>query len=295
MSDNKVVLYIYDISNGMAASFGQMIIGKHVEAIYHTSLVVFGKEFYFSGGICYDPPGTTAFGRPIKTLDMGVTELTVSDLFEYLQAIKEKYSFNTYHVFENNCNHFTNDICEFLVGSPIPEYITHQANEYKQTPIGQFIQGMQFNANNNHDNYNISYNGFVNQGQAQPQPQPAMGLQQQMSQAQSQGHSNVKEVKDIMQFMEVVQDNKKVIIDFYANWCGPCKRIKPTYAALAQQYKDKIVFCEVNVDLNQDLVANVQVNAMPTFILYNGGKEFERIQGANEDKIKEALGKLDTL
>ena len=291
MSENKVTLYVYDISNGMAASLGQMIVGKHVEAIYHTSLVVFGKEFYFSGGICYDPPGTTAFGQPIKKTDMGTTELSVQDLFEYLQAIKDKYSFNTYHVFENNCNHFTNDICEFLTGSPIPDYITNQIKEYKDTPIGKFIMGMQVNLNNNHDNYNVSYNGYVNQNQ----PAPSLQQTNPNPPQQNSGHLNVREVKDIIQFMEVVQDNKKVIVDFYANWCGPCKRIKPIYETWADQYKGKIVFCEVNVDLNQDLVANVNVSAMPTFVFYSEGKEIERIQGANEIKIKEALEKLNKL
>lgn len=287
MIENKVTLYIYDISNGMAASFGQMIVGKHVEAIYHTSLVVFNKEFYFSGGICYDPVGTTAFGRPIKTMDMGTTELTVQDLFEYLQAVKDKYSFSTYHVFENNCNHFTNDICEFLTGSSLPNHILHQAKEYRESPIGKFIEGMQVNLNNNHDNYNISYNGFTNQNQ------PNQSFQQVQSTPQGNANHSVREIKDVLGFMEIVQDNKKVIVDFYANWCGPCKKIKPVYQILSEQYKGKIVFCEVNVDLNQDLVANVKVNAMPTFIVYQDGKEVERIQGANEGKIREALEKLN--
>ena len=281
--DNKVILYIYDISNGMAATFGQMVIGKHIEAIYHSSIVVFGKEFYFSGGICYDPPGTTAFGQSIKKIEMGTTEVTVEDLFEYLKAIQDKYNFNSYHVFENNCNHFTNEICEFLTGNPIPDYILNQAKEYQNTPIGQLIGGMQVNLNNNNNNYNISYDAFMNQKPGNTNIQ----------QSQNTIKEKIKDIRDIMQFMEVIQDNKKVIIDFYANWCGPCKRIKPIFGSLAEQYKDSILFCEVNVDVSQDLVANIGVNAMPTFILYENGKEFERIQGANETKVKEALGRLN--
>lgn len=285
MTDNKVTLCIYDLSNGMAASFGAMLVGKAVEAIYHTSLVVFGKEFYFSGGICYDPPFTTAFGRPWKTVEMGATELTAQDLFEYLKSIKDKFSCDTYHIFENNCNHFTNDVCEFLTGSPIPEYIVGQSKEYQNTPIGKFIEGMQVNANANRDNYNISYDGFNAQNQGLSQPQPQSNPQQ--------GSGVVREVNGIMQYMELLSANKKIIVDFYADWCGPCRNIKPRYEELARQYEGKVLFCKVNVDNNQDVALNVNVTAMPTFLLYNDGKEVRKIQGANEAEIRKALELLN--
>lgn len=54
---------MYDLSNGMAAQFSRQLIGKHIEGVWHTGIVVYGKEYYFGGGISYDAPARTPFGR----------------------------------------------------------------------------------------------------------------------------------------------------------------------------------------------------------------------------------------
>ena len=60
--------------------------------------------------------------------------------------------------------------------------------------------------------------------------------------------------------------NKKVIIDFYADWCGPCKRIAPEFEKLAEKYTD-VVFLKVNVDNSEKLSEFYSVSALPTFVL----------------------------
>ncbi len=67
----SVTLYVYDITSGMAKAMSMMLIGQQIDAIYHTSLVVFGKEYYFGAGICADPPKTTPFGKPIQEVPLG--------------------------------------------------------------------------------------------------------------------------------------------------------------------------------------------------------------------------------
>ena len=67
----SVSLYVYDITSGMAKAMSMMMIGQQVDAIYHTSLVVFGKEYYFGAGICADPPKSTPFGKPIQEVPLG--------------------------------------------------------------------------------------------------------------------------------------------------------------------------------------------------------------------------------
>jgi hypothetical protein len=69
----SVTLYVYDITMGMAKSMSMMMIGQQVDAIYHTSLVVFGKEYYFGAGICADTPKTTPFGKPIQEIPLEPT------------------------------------------------------------------------------------------------------------------------------------------------------------------------------------------------------------------------------
>ena len=67
----KVILLVYDISMGMAKTMGQMLIGQYVQALYHTSIVVFGREYYFGGGICNDLPKSTPYGMPIAEVELG--------------------------------------------------------------------------------------------------------------------------------------------------------------------------------------------------------------------------------
>ena len=71
----KVTLLAYDISMGMAKTMGPMLIGQQIQALYHTALVVYGREYYFGGGICNDLPKSTPYGKPIAEINLGQTEL----------------------------------------------------------------------------------------------------------------------------------------------------------------------------------------------------------------------------
>lgn len=64
----KVILALYDITMGMAKSMSMMFIGQQVDAVYHSALIVYGKEYYFGGGICIDKPEQTPFGKPIEKI-----------------------------------------------------------------------------------------------------------------------------------------------------------------------------------------------------------------------------------
>jgi hypothetical protein len=62
----KVSVNIYDLSQGMARNLSPMFLGKQIDGIWHTGIVVYGKEFYFGGGICVGNPSQTPYGNPIK-------------------------------------------------------------------------------------------------------------------------------------------------------------------------------------------------------------------------------------
>jgi hypothetical protein len=66
----EVTLYLYDISNGMAKSFSPMFLGKTIEGIWHTGLVVYGNEYYYGGGVCVGFP--KVFTNKIRQLRMGL-------------------------------------------------------------------------------------------------------------------------------------------------------------------------------------------------------------------------------
>ena len=58
-----VKLHVYDMSQGMARQMSMQMVGKQIDGIWHTGIVIYNKEFYFGGGISYDAPGATPFGK----------------------------------------------------------------------------------------------------------------------------------------------------------------------------------------------------------------------------------------
>ena len=139
MTEQTVLLYQYDLTNGMATKVAKFMTGKDVEAIWHTSLVVYGNEYFFGGGICIGQPKCTPYGIPIKESVFGKTKKTQEEFEKYLKSIDDKYNEQTYHLINNNCNHFTNDICIFLCGKGLPDDILNQHKNLSDTAFGKFI------------------------------------------------------------------------------------------------------------------------------------------------------------
>ncbi|XP_065219797.1 uncharacterized protein LOC135845243 isoform X2 [Planococcus citri] len=131
---NKVQLYIYDLSLGLAQQLSQFILGKKIDGIWHTSIVAFGRELYFgSGGIVHCRPGTTNLGPPNEVYDLGTTDVTEDILDAYLDGLRESvFAIGTYDLLQHNCNTFSNELAQFLVGKSIPTHILELPNEITQ-------------------------------------------------------------------------------------------------------------------------------------------------------------------
>ena len=79
---------------------------------------------------------------------------------------------------------------------------------------------------------------------------------------------------------EVTKSTTPVLVDFWAEWCGPCRMIAPILDELAPSYKGKLKIGKLNVDENQDAPAKLGVMNIPTMIVFKNGKEAQRIVGA---------------
>ncbi len=90
-----------------------------------------------------------------------------------------------------------------------------------------------------------------------------------------------------------IPSDKKVVLDFFARWCGPCKVIGPTYEKLAAEFPD-IVFLKVDTDMAHELNDMFSVQILPTFVLLNAGKVVSRVEGAAVTKLIESLKALDS-
>ncbi|XAR58718.1 hypothetical protein NMG60_11014214 [Bertholletia excelsa] len=139
---HKVSLNVYDLSQGLARQLSMTFLGKAIEGIWHTGLVVYGNEYYFGAGVQHSPAGTTPYGTPIRMVDLGVTHVP-KDVFEtYLQEISPRYTAENYSLLTHNCNNFTNEVAQFLVGATIPDYILNLPNEVMSSPMGPLILPM---------------------------------------------------------------------------------------------------------------------------------------------------------
>jgi thioredoxin 1 len=81
-------------------------------------------------------------------------------------------------------------------------------------------------------------------------------------------------------FESVIKENSLVLVDFYADWCGPCRMMAPVIEELAKELEGKIVVAKINVDENPDTAAKFQIFSIPTFILFKDGKAEQKILGA---------------
>jgi thioredoxin 1 len=79
---------------------------------------------------------------------------------------------------------------------------------------------------------------------------------------------------------EVLGSETPVLVDFWAEWCGPCRMVAPTLDQIAGEREGRVRIAKLNVDHNQALAVQYQVSSIPTFILFKGGQVADRLMGA---------------
>jgi thioredoxin 1 len=91
---------------------------------------------------------------------------------------------------------------------------------------------------------------------------------------------------------QVLSSPQPVLVDFWAEWCGPCKMIAPVLDELATEYGGKVRIAKVNIDENQNLAAQYRVTAIPTLLVFKGGQVLEQMVGAKSKRdLKASLDK----
>src|ERR687891_1767224 len=99
----------------------------------------------------------------------------------------------------------------------------------------------------------------------------------------------VTEVSDNSFETDVLNSDKPVLVDFWAEWCAPCRMLAPTIAAVAEHYGETVSVVKLNVDDNPSTAQRYGIKGIPTLILFRDGKEVERVVGATS---KESITRM---
>ena len=94
-------------------------------------------------------------------------------------------------------------------------------------------------------------------------------------------------------FQEVLSSELPVVIDFWAEWCGPCRMVAPIVEELAGEYEGRVLICTCDAEKSDDIVATYKVRNIPTLVFLKEGQEVARIVGATtKAEIVDKLSKL---
>lgn len=107
------------------------------------------------------------------------------------------------------------------------------------------------------------------------------------------GASNILSLTDADFRREVLEADRPVLVDFTAQWCGPCKAMAPALDALAAEYAGRVKVAKLDVEQNQDTAEQFGIRAMPTLLFFKGGKVVGQIVGAvPKARLEEAVKKV---
>ncbi|GAA5994154.1 hypothetical protein JCM11641_001040 [Rhodosporidiobolus odoratus] len=309
MSPEPIQLWAYDLSNGMASMYGPMLIGRPLEGIWHTSLVLYDMEIFYGQGISVVKPGSTHHGNPKKRVNVGTTQLDKQTVLEYISGLQQTYTAEAYHLLEFNCNVFTNDVLGFLNGQSIPADIINQAMELVSTPFGQSMRPMieQMFVGANRQTAGDAINLLPSLGLPPPVSASAIGTTTPAAAPRDEPaaqsiSSNLQICTSSASLRSTLASSSAVAVMYTSPTCPPCTAIKPFFEDLARKHgggKQRIEFVLVEMGVGEGaaIAHNSEfggpVQATPTFVFFGKGKKVGECKGADKRELETQVQLLE--
>ncbi|KAG2145882.1 PPPDE putative peptidase domain-containing protein [Suillus clintonianus] len=316
-----VKIYVYDLSKGLAGQLSLQLTGRQIDGVWHTSVVVFGKEIFYGPGICETEPSRSHHGSPLRIIDMGETCIDEQTFDEYLSEIKEHYTADKYHLLDFNCNSFTNDCLGFLTGSSLPSYIKDLPSDFLSTPFGAALR----------PTIDAMFRGKASTGVLTPppdiapttsaSPNPALAsslLQAVASSATSNSSGAPSSSRNYLptpaptspptpvqsntlttpvhiatnpsSFHNVLRTHRAVVAFFTSATCGPCRMIEPVFEDLARSKSraNDVAFVKIDlsVGMSNAVGGEYGVKVTPTFVLFLDGTKTHELKGVNAPELR---------
>ncbi|KAL0581184.1 hypothetical protein V5O48_000874 [Marasmius crinis-equi] len=320
---HPVKLYVYDLSNGLAKNMSLQLTGRQIDGIWHTSIVVYGREIFYGQGIMETAPGRSHHGSPLHIVDLGTTDIDEDTFNEYLLEMKDHYTAEKYHLLDFNCNSFTNDCAGFLTGGSIPEYIKDLPTDFLSTPFGAALRptiDAMFRrptpgttpaqvptptpaASSPQSMPNPELVGSILQAVAAQAQRSNQSPASTSSPLRSNGSltSPLHQCANSASFNSLLRTHKAVVACFSnVITCPPCRVIAPIFEDLAREKGPKTsggagaAFTKIDLATpsGQALGSEWGVRVMPTFMFFLDGRKIAEMKGADANELRSQIDLL---
>ncbi|KAI0087719.1 PPPDE putative peptidase domain-containing protein [Irpex rosettiformis] len=328
---STVKLYVYDLSNGLARQLSRQLTGKQIDGIWHTSVVVYGKEIFYGQGISITAPGQSHHGRPLQVIDVGETAIDEPTFQEFLDDMREHYTADKYHLLEFNCNSFTNDCVGLLTGGSIPDWIKDLPSDFLSTPFGAALRPT-IDAMFRRPVSGappptappvpaIQPRAAATAAAASPNPDLAATLLQAVASQAFSSQSGVAATNgrastpstitttapihiatNPASFHNVLKTHRAVVAMFTSQTCPPCRMIEPVFERIAHERTQSadvgggggIAFVKVDLGagMANTVAAEYGVRVTPTFLFFRDGDKTGEMKGANASEFESQVNLL---
>ncbi|KAL5501594.1 hypothetical protein ACEPAH_8854 [Sanghuangporus vaninii] len=289
---SPVKLYIYDLTNGLARQLSLQLMGRQIDGIWHTSVVVFGKEIFYGQGISTTRPGQSHHGQPSQILDMGETAIDEDTFNDYLREMRDVY---TADKARRSIPPWIKDLPADFLSTPLGAALRPTIDSMFRRPTPGAVSPQPYNQPMTSSLLQsvasqavgppATRSNYLPTPAATPSPQPAVATVV----------SPLQICSNLQHFHNILSSYRAVSAFFTSRTCPPCKIVEPVFEDLAAEKASKgVAFVKIDLSaMSGGEIARVfGVTVTPTFVFFLDGKKIDELKGANVPELRSQVDLL---